>query len=339
MSGEWADQPATPDNHGIPGKTLAAAREAMGWSVEQIADQLKMAVRQVVALEAGDYAALPGAAVVRGFVRAYAKVVKLDPAPLVAQIALDAPEAGINGSVRQNKPTSFTQTRFPSHGKRARLPIVPIVVAVVFAAAAVAAWQFGVVPGILTGSAEQPAAGADAAITTLPVPATNGNAASAPAMQDPSVPLISVPPPATQGTATGISTSPTNTPVQGVTPPPATVPAATAPATGAPATTAPAAATTTTAPAAAAMPAAAPAAGANALVLSVREDSWVEVRNASGKPLIRRMVKAGGSATVDITDSSTVIVGNPSAVTATLRGADVALPPQPGKTFSKVKVQ
>ncbi|WP_229459220.1 helix-turn-helix domain-containing protein [Massilia cavernae] len=313
-----------PDNHGIPGKTLAAAREALGWSVEQIADQLKMAVRQVVALEAGDYAALPGPAVVRGFVRAYAKVVKLDPVPLVAQIALDAPEAGINGSVRPNRPTSFTQTRFPSHGKRGKLPVMPIAIAVIAAAAAVGAWQFGFVPGMNRG-ATQPAATGDAGIATLPVPA-NGSAVTAPAMQDPSVPLISVPPPATPGTSGGASAPVTNSPVQGVTPPPAAVapaPAATAPVVTAPAATAPAAA----------------APGANALVLQVREDSWVEVRNASGKPLIRRMVKGGGSATVDITDSSTVIVGNPSAVTATLRGAEVALPPQPGKTFSRVKVQ
>jgi cytoskeleton protein RodZ len=74
-----------------PGQVLAAQREAMGWTVEQVADQLKLAVRQVVALEAGDYAALPSPAVTRGFVRAYAKLVKIDPAPLVAQIAIDTP--------------------------------------------------------------------------------------------------------------------------------------------------------------------------------------------------------------------------------------------------------
>ena len=82
MSSERADQPAAPDNqppvHGVPGQALAAQREAMGWSVEQVADQLKLAVRQVIALEAGDYAALPSPAVTRGFVRAYAKLVKLD---------------------------------------------------------------------------------------------------------------------------------------------------------------------------------------------------------------------------------------------------------------------
>lgn len=320
MSGEWADQPATPDNHGIPGKTLKDAREAIGWSVEQIADQLKMAVRQVVALEAGDYASLPGPAVVRGFVRAYAKVVKLDPVPLVAQIALDAPEAGISGSVRQNRPTSFTQTRFPSHGKRSRVPVVPIVAAVVLVAAAIGAWKLGFVPGM--GASQAPAAASgDAAVTTVTTP-VNG-AASVPAM-DPSVPLISVPPPAADGAATGASAPAGNSPVQGVTP------AAVAPAPAA--VTPPAAAPAATA--------AAPAAtGASPLVLQVRETSWIEVRNAAGKPLVRREVKGGNSVSVDITDASTVIVGKPSAVTATFRGADVALPLEPGKTFSRVKVQ
>lgn len=125
MSSEWAEQPANPDNQGIPGRTLAAQREAMGWTVEQVADQLKLAVRQVVALEAGDYAALPGPAVVRGFVRAYAKIVKLDAAPLVALIALDTPGPtdATGTTVRRDKPASFSEVRFPSHGKRAALPI------------------------------------------------------------------------------------------------------------------------------------------------------------------------------------------------------------------------
>lgn len=317
MSGEWADQPAA-DNDGVPGKTLAAAREAMGWSVEQIADQLKMAVRQVVALEAGDYAALPGPAVVRGFVRAYAKVVRLDPAPLVAQIALDAPEAGIAGSIRRDRPASFSEVRFPTHGKRSKLPLVPILVVVLVAAAGIGAWQLGVVPGKLFG------AGAPATDSTVPTQADPALSPSAPLIQDPSVPLISVPPPASStGAAPGAPA--VAGPVQGVGTPPAAA-AATAPAAAVTAPPVPAA----TAPA---------AAGANPLVLAVREDSWVEVRDAQGKALVRRMVKAGETASVEISGPSTVIVGKPGAVTATLRGAPLALPPMQGSTISRVKVQ
>ena len=332
MSGEWADQPAA-DNHGVPGKTLAAAREAMGWSVEQIADQLKMAVRQVVALEAGDYAALPGPAVVRGFVRAYAKVVRLDPAPLVAQIAQDAPEAGIAGSVRRDRPASFSEVRFPSHGKRSKLPLLPVLAVVLVAAAGIGAWQMGFVPGALF-SPGTPAA--DGAVLTTPETVLTP---STPVAQDPSVPLISVPPPAAgSGAAAGAQATGATGPVQGVGTPPAgavpvVTPAATPPATAAaPATPA---ATTPAAPLASAPG----AAGANPLVLAVREDSWVEVRDAKGKALVRRMVKAGETATVEIAGPSVVIVGKPDAVTATLRGAPVALPPMQGSTISRVKVQ
>ena len=72
-----------------PGAHLAAGRQASSWSVEQVAAQLKLAPRQVLALEKDDYAALPEAAIVKGFTRAYAKLLKLDPEPILALLAKD----------------------------------------------------------------------------------------------------------------------------------------------------------------------------------------------------------------------------------------------------------
>jgi cytoskeleton protein RodZ len=297
MSSEWAEQPANPDNQGIPGRTLAAQREAMGWAVEQVADQLKLAVRQVVALEAGDYASLPGPAVVRGFVRAYAKIVKLDPAPLVALIALDAPGPtdATGTTVRRDKPASFSEVRFPSHGKRASLPIVPIAAAVVVIAAAAAAWHYGLVQRVLNRGEAPAAASAPAAVLQPNVVAPVASAPAAPALeanalQNPSVPLISVPPP---------STTSAGSPAAGV------------------------ATATVAAPAA--------AAGANALTIVVREDSWVQVKRAKGEPLISRVVKAGTTESFEITEPVTLTVGKPGAVSATLRGAAVELPAESGK--------
>lgn len=66
-----------------PGARLAAARNAAGWTVEQIAAQLKITRHQILAIEADDYSALPAPAIVRGFVRAYAKLLKMDSAPLL----------------------------------------------------------------------------------------------------------------------------------------------------------------------------------------------------------------------------------------------------------------
>jgi cytoskeleton protein RodZ len=67
-----------------PGRQLAAARESCGLSVADVAHQLKLSPAQVEAMEAGNYQRLPGAVFVRGFIRNYARLVKLDPALLLA---------------------------------------------------------------------------------------------------------------------------------------------------------------------------------------------------------------------------------------------------------------
>ena len=67
----------------LPGPQLAAAREGCGLSVADVARQLKLAPWQVEALETGNYARMPGAVFVRGFIRNYARLVKLDPAALL----------------------------------------------------------------------------------------------------------------------------------------------------------------------------------------------------------------------------------------------------------------
>jgi cytoskeleton protein RodZ len=303
MSADRAETPAVPDPTGIPGKTLAAQREAMGWTVEQVADQLKLAVRQVVALEAGDYASLPSPAVTRGFVRAYAKIVRLDPIPLVAQIDLGATGPNTGSVPRRERPASFSEVRFPSHGKRSALPIGIIAAAAVgVLVIAGIAWKFDALPGMHHAPAVATAPAAATPVT--PVVATPSID-----LQNNAVPLISVPPPASTNA----------TIVSGVTPAGVAAPTAAAPAT---------------------TPAPPATSGGNALVVNFKEDSWLQVRKVSGgEPLIKRLVKAGSVETFDVSEPVTVIVGKPSAVVATLRGEAVALPLQPGKTFSRVALK
>jgi len=313
MTSERTDHSATSDkHHSQPGATLAAQREAMGWTVEQVAEQLKLAVRQVVAIEAGDYAALPSPAVTRGFVRAYAKILRLDPAPLVAMCPADNPPSeDVGGAVRGNRstsrPTSFSHSRYPTHGKRTSLPLAWIAGVVVVAAAGFAAWHFGLVkmPGSETAATND-------AVLTAPAETTTGAATQAnDPVHNPTVPLISVPAPTDANATAGSNAAPATTA--------ATTPAATPPAE---------------------TPAAAPAAaGANTLVLNVREDSWIEVKPQGGKALISRLVRAGSTETIEVPGTATLVVGNPTAVTATLRGAAVALPPVPGKTISRVTIK
>jgi cytoskeleton protein RodZ len=66
-----------------PGRCLAEARQGQGLTCADVARQLKLSVWQVEALEAGRYHQLPGPIFVRGFIRNYARLLKLDPDALL----------------------------------------------------------------------------------------------------------------------------------------------------------------------------------------------------------------------------------------------------------------
>lgn len=78
---------ATGQAAGDVGAELARARQAAGLAIADVAQQLKFATRQIEALEQGRYADLPAGTFARGMVRAYARLVKIDPEPLVERIA------------------------------------------------------------------------------------------------------------------------------------------------------------------------------------------------------------------------------------------------------------
>ncbi len=61
------------------GVLLRQAREAAGLTLDAVAQQLKLAPRQVEALEDGDFSRLPGRTFIRGFMRNYARLLHLDP--------------------------------------------------------------------------------------------------------------------------------------------------------------------------------------------------------------------------------------------------------------------
>lgn len=65
------------------GAALRAAREAQGLTAQEIADRIKFSLRQIEALEQDDAEHLPQGTFLRGFIRSYARVVHLDPEPLL----------------------------------------------------------------------------------------------------------------------------------------------------------------------------------------------------------------------------------------------------------------
>ena len=75
-----------------PGRRLRLARQARGLEVDQVADQLHLAPDLIGALERDDYDALPGPVFVIGYTRNYARLVGLDPEPLLDAYRATRPE-------------------------------------------------------------------------------------------------------------------------------------------------------------------------------------------------------------------------------------------------------
>ncbi|AZZ93316.1 DUF4115 domain-containing protein [Hahella sp. KA22] len=74
MSSEAASNPAANDR---PGSRLRQARENLGWSIPETAERLHVIPRYVKAIEDGEHSQLPGLVFLKGYVRAYARLVNL----------------------------------------------------------------------------------------------------------------------------------------------------------------------------------------------------------------------------------------------------------------------
>ena len=66
-----------------PGEILRQAREGRDWSQAEVARKLNLTVNSLNNLETGAFDKLPGHTFARGYIRAYAKLMDMDQAPLV----------------------------------------------------------------------------------------------------------------------------------------------------------------------------------------------------------------------------------------------------------------
>jgi cytoskeleton protein RodZ len=291
------------------GEQLRAAREARAWSVEDVAVRLKVPARYVAALESGDDASLPEPTFVRGYIKAYAKSVGLDPEVLLAssvplEVRAPRPLIGPEGHAKASR-RAGAQARVPSFRNHARrLPLL----AVILAAVAAGVWFFVV---------SQP----DAASVVTVVP-------------EQAVPVTAL----QQAPATGVDASGVTlaVPLPGVLPPSAPAPAAAAAAVipAAPVVSASPAVPSSTpqdpgstvqgaAQSAAATPVS-PAAPRKGLHARFNGTCWVEVRDTDNVVIHTRIAMAGNELNVDGKAPLTVTLGDASAAELWYNGERVA---------------
>jgi cytoskeleton protein RodZ len=297
--------PATPAPDG-PGAVLKKARERAGLSLDQVAQQLKLAPRQVKALEDEDFGQLPGRTFARGFVRNYARLLNLDSDHLLAQLpdatlapALASPLLHSTGTTIGEVPT--TRVVRPA-ATRWLIPLV--LVACIVGAGAYEWYRSGMTltkraePAAPTAAVQPTKMPAGIAQTELPNPLSGAPAADQA--------------PAENRTPASIAPSPT---------------AAAGPSASGQPSTAPA---TTSAAAVAPVVAEAPASSAVAeppapLVLTYRGPSWTDVRDSRGQVLLTRLVPAGSEQQIRGTAPFDVTIGNARAVTLVYRGKQIDL--------------
>ncbi len=286
------------------GEILAQARLATGLSVEDIARQLRFGVRQIQALEAGRLEQLPGPTFVRGIVRSYARLLKLDPAPLIEQLEgkFDVPDAN-------RLATLFKQPVPFSDGARQSNLVYGLVTLGVLVIAGVLAYQWwyrdkapaqpkAEATAALPAAPEQPAA-ASVAIPPHAAPvapaATPAPLAPAPQTAKPAIAPIA---PGASSSAPGKSTAPgvsRSTAAQVQTPPePPSVPVAR---------------------------------GNRRVEFEFEEESWVEVTNGLGQIISSHLNLPGSRKVIDGVPPLTIVIGNAQHVTVFYKDKPIDLKP------------
>lgn len=290
------------------GTLLRQAREAAGLSLAGLAAALKVPAPKLEALEADDYAAFQDHVFMRALAQSVCRTLRMDSASVLALLprtqlkSLADDRGSINATFKER---SFKATG-TSLGRENGSRKVAIIVLLLLAAAAAVYF----LPKH-EGDAEEPQPGAsDAAALVQPA----GTVSEPVAAQEPVAPA---------------ATTPADVPAASA---PASAPAsASAPATSAPAAAAVPAPASTTTPAA---PAAdAPAEGAAAtsaatagqtpggvLVMKANAQSWVQVKDSSGRVVLQKTLAAGESIGAEGALPLSVIVGNASGTEVRVRG-------------------
>ena len=128
MDGQASDQVTDAASSGI-GASLQQAREALNISIEHAAHELHLDVRLLTAIESDDFSALPGTAYAYGYLRSYAKLLKISEEE-VLQKFLQMTQIDSNALVPEHM-TFAEKNKVPSFSFRQTVLLTIFVIAVV----------------------------------------------------------------------------------------------------------------------------------------------------------------------------------------------------------------
>lgn len=273
------------------GEILRSAREASGVHIEALAVALKVPVSKLEALESNRLELLPDIVFMRALASSVCRTLKLDPAQVLSLLPqsknprLIPERSDINTPVKSVVGKTFVSSGGSRHSSWLMFGVFVLLIG----AAAVFYWPAGFQPW---NSGPLSLVGS-AAVTT------SGQEVSASKAEE--IVAVVQPPVAVE-------------------PPPAAISTVASSAVALPASSSPAVAQ----PASAALPAIADTSAA-LLMLRARGDSWVQVRDASGRVVLEKKLASGDTAPVSGVLPLSVVVGRADVTDVFVRGKPLEL--------------
>jgi cytoskeleton protein RodZ len=294
-----AGSPVSSADNIAPGRLLAQLRAERKLTVADVAQRLKYAVRQIEALEAEEFSRLPGTTFVRGMIRGYAKLLEIEPEPLLRSLER-----------RQIPGTATVDLRakrvpFPDGTRRHGTRVYAVMSALVLVAVGgfLYEWHSGGLPSLPRPGVAQVA---EAPAPKEPVEAPITRVQAAPE-KPAAAPSREIPKAASSLSKTAPAAAKTTPAAQ----------SAAAPA-------APKATAASTAPAAKEVRS---VSGQGRIFMEFADDAWVEVTDGDGKVLMAQLNPGGSRRVVSGHPPLSLVIGNAAAVRVVYNDRPVDLVP------------
>ena len=300
------------------GGALRTARENQGLSTQDIASRLRLGPKQVESIEADNFAALPEPTIVRGFIRNYAKQLKISAEPLLDAYNVLVPNSDLHRLiVMPNANMKMTSHNKPKPGRYIWAGLAALI--------GLGVWLFyqnyvekpsptALSEGVNGGSANSESTPSESAIgksalSTEPLPEVALPAAERESGLQTSTELT-LPAPVADANVSNAA-------------PVATIlPAPVAPVESA-----------------ALVPIAPIPNGMAKLEFNATQETWVKVVDASGREIYNKIIFAGSRESIDVTPPVNVTVGNAAATSLSMSGKSVDLAPHSRQNVAHIKLE
>jgi len=302
------------------GQVLQAARAAKELSQQDVSDNLRFSVKQINALENGQYDLLPDAMITRGFIRNYARLLEIDAEPLLANYRQSVSSESDRGITVQSsmRPVQLTKES---------LPWLKYILASILVLLFLLAWLFYVDYMPKTSAVavdktpevvEEAAPAATEPLPEIALPAAQREAEGALAvpdlLADPNAALNTAAQPATSAADVKPAATVTQADLKPLAPPAAAeiqVPAGSSPAKPVDKT----------------------------IVMVFTAKTWVSATDKSGKVVYEKMSHNGNKETINAVPPLNLVIGNASGTKLNFGGKDIDLAPNTKDNVARITLE